>query len=1375
MIKKDKMKLNPAIKVSQNKIYIYETPNNLDTKGFLKIGQTERDSEDRILNQTGTAMVRANILAEYEAVDDNGQVFSDKEIHQFLLRKGIENLKHYGSGKSSEWFKIGFNEIDKVIKNRQHFIDDFEFLKDKPIEIQLYPSQQEALNQTYSRWKVLQENPNIRNSDSNIQKFLWNAKPRFGKTLTAYKFAEKIQAKNVLIMTQRASISNSWFSDYDEYIRNSKDSNYEFGSSKDNRIENEETVKAQALDEKMSERIAYNENKSLIYYTTLANIKGKDESGEFKKKNAWIFNAHWDLVILDETHEGTITDAMTKVLESLNHDFLLELSGTPFRKMTETQGYTAKNTYSWSYIEEQEAKENWDYSQGKNPYINLPKLNMYTFQVPSNVRVTSDLSKYSFDFNEFWKISADKFIHEQEIDTFLDILSNQKEHYDDPQTQYYPFADKDTREQLRHTLWKLPSTAAVKLLAKKLRIHEFFSQYKVIEAAGSKEGRSSIKAEKEVKAAIGDNGLKTKTITLSVDMLTTGTTVEEWTAVLMLDNTSDTGRYIQTAFRAQTPWRATFEDGTTFVKTNAFVFDFNPDRVLKIAEDYANMDIKTGVEVVGNSSGERKLKTQMLINFMPIIAMDENSVMRYIDAKDAVNIINYTTARKIVDGSFMSNSLFNVKALFRLKDKDYERVREIMSEISPVSSDKRKNKKQQGKPLAEENPEDTFEIKKEKVISQSGLGEKKFAVIEEANSQGDENLDLILEKATEQAGEEITKEDLKKFKQVKNHLDEVREKKENEEKNFQDHLQGFSRAVPIFLMAYAHDGMTFEDLEEQIPPADFKQVTGITKEQFKYLRQVRDDSGEPIFVESTFNSAIHEFLKRKRAIEYYYKSEAEDDIYDNIPSQENNRIFTPKRVVNMMLDAFEAKNPDFFKSDKVKILDQYVKSGNFLAEAAKRFYKYSKDKDIKRIIENQLFGIAPLDIYATLAQETVYGFADTDFKYRLRNRNIRTEPQIEELVKAGKLEEVIKEHFGNMKFDVVIGNPPYQEEKGKTEAQNQANTTWIYHYFQNQAEKIADKTALIYPFGGWFDNTKAFKGFGRKILSDGHTVSINAFEGTNDKRAWYRIDKKPEPIFKAANLSAGVAIVLRDNLNIHDTYTYSNRVYSDSVKVVNRNDWDKLSPSPDFAFSEKLFGKKLESRIKKGIFGIESNFVENNPSKVSFNKADWDNPIILYTNDKSGSAGRAKKYWTDISTVQKGCEFINKYKVVSTSAYPKKTFSSGKPTVDNVLRRLSDLVEILPSGSAFGSSKLALFMSSNKDNCDNFIKYTQTRFFAYLTLQEPNRRSSFGCVIPDQNFTSKSDIDWSQSIAQIDQQLYKKYGLSEKEIAFIEEKVRAME
>ena len=1343
MIKKDKMKLNPAIKVSQNKIYIYETPNNLDTRGFLKIGQTERDSEDRILDQIGTAMIRANILAEYEAVDDNGQVFSDKEIHQFLLRKGIENLKHYESGKSSEWFKIGFNEIDKIIKNRQHFIDDFEFLKNKPTEIQLYPSQQEALERTYARWKILQENPNT--TDSNIRKFLWNAKPRFGKTLTAYKFAEKIQAKNVLIMTQRASISNSWFSDYHEHIRNSKDSNYEFGSSKDNKIENEETVKAQALDEKMSEQLSHSENKSLIYYTTLANIKGKDEAGEFKKKNAWIFNAHWDLVIIDETHEGTTTNAMTKVLESLDHDFLLELSGTPFRKMTETQGYTAKNTYSWSYVEEQEAKENWDYSQGKNPYINLPKLNIYTFQVPSSVRVTSDLSEYSFDFNEFWKISADKFIHEREIDTFLDILSNQKERYDDPQTQYYPFADKDTREQLRHTFWKLPSTAAVKALAKKLRTHKFFSQYKIIEAAGSNEGQNSIKAEKEVKAAIGDNGLKTKTITLSVDMLTTGTTVKEWTAVLMFDNGTSASKYIQTAFRAQTPWNATLGDGTTFVKTNAFVFDFNPDRVLKIAEEYANMDTKTGVEIVCNSTADRQTKTQALINFLPIIAMDEDGEMRYLDAKDAVNIINYTAARKIVDEGFMSNSLFNVKALFRMKGKDYEQVREIMSEISPVSAlDKRKNKKQQGEPLAEENPEDTFEIEKEKVISQSGLGEKKFAAIEEATSLGDENLDLVLERATEQAGEEITKEDLEKFEQAKKPFEEAKKKQKTEEEKFRDYLRGFARTIPVLLMAYAHSEMTFGNFEKRIPQVDFEQVTGITKEQFEYLRQARDDSGEPIFVESAFNSAIHEFLKRKRATEHYYKSEAEGDIYDNIPSQENNRVFTPKRVVNMMLDVFEAENPAFFKSDKVKILDPYVKSGNFLAEAVKRFYKYSKDKDIKRIIENQLFGIAPFDIYATLAQETVYGFADTKFKHYLRNRNIRPEPRIEELVKAGKLEEVIKEHFGNMKFDVVIGNPPYQEETKDTSDKP------IYNYFMSEAYKFADKVCFITPARFLFNAGKTPKKWNAKMLNDKYL-----------KVAYYEQDSSN--VFLNTDIKGGVAITYRDaqkNFGKIGTFTHFEELNSILRKVVD----DK------FESIEPIVGVQLDYKFKKEFkisqVGLKTNVFKKQKHLFTDSRVTDTQIAILGLNGRSRVYKYIESKYFDLP------QNHQKWKVYLPT-------SNGSGAIGEVLS--TPLVgEPLVGEPLVGHTETFIGIGEfdNREEAENLLKYIRTKFartmLGTLKITQHNLASTWANV-PLQNFTNNSDIDWSQSIAQIDQQLYKKYDLNEKEIAFIEEKIREME
>ena len=362
-----------------------------------------------------------------------------------------------------------------------------------------------------------------------------------------------------------------------------------------------------------------------------------------------------------------------------------------------------------------------------------------------------------------------------------------------------------------------------------------------------------------------------------------------------------------------------------------------------------------------------------------------------------------------------------------------------------------------------------------------------------------------------------------------------------------------------------------------------------------------------------------------------------------------------------------------------------------------------------------------------------------------------------------------------MKFDFVIGNPPYQETINKTETQTQANSTWIYQYFQLSADKIGKCSCLIYPFGGWFDSPTRLGGLGNTILKDGHTILIHAYEGTSDRRAWYRNDKLPQPIFgENANLSAGVSIVLRDEHH-HDNFEYSNRIYSDAKVKVNISEADDLTPNPLFiSINKKLGDKKLISQIKKGIFGIESNFVELNPDRVSFKKEDWENPIQLLTNDKSGSTGRAKLYWTSMDNLNKGQEYCDYYKVLINSAYPKKSLTSGNPTIANVLSRIDELIEILPLGSAFGRSRMALFMSKDQSECNNFIKYMKTNFFAGLTLQEPNRSSTFGEIIPIQDFSSKSDIDWSKSIHEIDLQLYKKYDLTQDEINFIETYVEEM-
>ena len=559
-------------------------------------------------------------------------------------------------------------------------------------------------------------------------------------------------------------------------------------------------------------------------------------------------------------------------------------------------------------------------------------------------------------------------------------------------------------------------------------------------------------------------------------------------------------------------------------------------------------------------------------------------------------------------------------------------------------------------------------------------------------------------------------------------------------------------------MAYAHDGMTFEDLEEQIPSADFEQVTGITKEHFKYLRQVRDDSGEPIFVEGAFNSAIHEFLKRKRATERYYKNEIEDDIYDNIPSQENNRVFTPKRVVNMILDAFEAENPTFFKSDKVKILDPYVKSGNFLAEAAKRFYKYSNDKDIKRIIENQLFGIAPFDIYATLAQETVYGFADTKFKHYLRNRNIRPEPRIEELVKAGKLEEIIKEHFGNMKFDVVIGNPPYQEETKDTSDKP------IYNYFMSEAYKFADKVCFITPARFLFNAGKTPKKWNAKMLDDKHL-----------KVAYYEQDSSN--VFPNTDIKGGVAITYRDtqkNFGKIGTFTHFDELNTALHKVLEKNKnsdfLDSLYYSTDsYKFSQKMHQDfpEAKEKLSKGHEKTVASSVLSSLDNIFTENKNFENSFKFIGVIKN------KRKWRYINS-----EYIEehpnlrKFKVILPG-------SNGSGAIGEVLS--TPLVgEPLVGEPLVGHTQTFISFGAfdNREEAENLLKYIKTKFartmLGTLKITQSNKKDTWRNV-PLQNFTNNSDIDWLQSIAEIDQQLYKKYGLDECEIKFIEEKVREME
>lgn len=1377
-IKTEEKKLQSPF--AYNLIYIYEIPDE-DHKNCLKIGkasfstnekidihaqnteQLNKSARDRINQQTGTSAVRyylkhTEIAIKEEIKDGKKQMvsFLDDDVHEVLINSGIHRAKFDLDANPREWFKVelqtAINAI-KAVKEGRKSLNNSE-INSEFKGITLYPNQEEAVERTLTTFK---------NSNS----MLWDAKMRFGKTITALELVKRMSKlpnaygdiKKVIIATHRPEVIEQWSGDF-KTVFYEKASTWKFGSK----------VKGFGLP---VEDLIKNDN--FICFASLQDLRGAKLVGGNFVKNQELYDTKWDLLIIDEAHEGTLTERGENVFKGLIDDSkdhktkVLRLSGTPFNIIDQ---YTTNEIYSWSYIDEQEAKQNWDYFKNpKNPYAKMPKMNVYTYDLGTIINNPHYLDDKMFNFGEFFRVwtgnkeddiaddgtpiavgkdKVGKFVHEQDVIKFLNLLSKEDE------SNNYPFSTKEYQDYFKHTLWMLPGVKEAHALSLLLNNHEVFGHgnFKIVNVAGDGDEieenneealRKTKRALDKVKDAIAKNE---RTITLSCQRLTTGVTVPEWTAVFMLYGSSQVAaqRYMQTIFRVQSPANI---DGK--IKENCFVFEFAPDRALKVLAKTAHLSHQAGKV----NSPETKKLMEKLLEFCPVIAINGSQMNAY-DVPMMIKQLKSAYIDDIVDSGFENKRIYNLEQL-RLENidlKDFEGCDHILKGASQTKNSKL--------------------VK----VTENDLDKKDGGTV------------IIREK------QEKTPE---------------QKQKEKEAQNAMRILNAIMTKVPLMVYGLTLDEdkeITYDNFTTLIDDASWNEFMpkDATKEKFKLFKKYIDTEMFELCNEELRNQvnaanklSINERIKRLTPLFLKFRN----------PDKET--VLTPWRVVNMHLgDCLGGYNfynenysvvldePRFIdhgqvtnqvlKNKEAKILEINSKTGLYPLYVTYSLFRARlnsplenrTDRNIwKETVEKNIFVVCRTKMAEAITKRTLVG-NDRNIKVNVMTidnmiEDLRKKPDDVISKILNKTEWNIQEG-GKMKFDAIVGNPPYQLTSGKTESQTQGNSTWIYQYFQFLADKLGKWTSLIYPFGGWFDSPSSLGGLGNAILKDGHTISIQAYEGTTDRRAWYRTDKNPEPIFEYnANLSAGVAIVLR-NFEKHSEFKYSNRIYSDKVVSVKVCNADNLPPNPLFiSINEKLGNKKLISQVKKGVFSVESNFVELNPNFVSHKKEDWKNPIQLLTNDKSGSSGRARWYWTDKSMIKTGQKYFGCYKVVISSAYPKKSIVSSTPTIENVKSRLKILVEILPPNSAFGRSRMALFMSENKNECDNFIKYLETNFFAGLTLQEPNRRSTFGDIIPLQDFTNKSDIDWSKSVAEIDKQLYKKYNLTQEEIDFIEKTVKPME
>ncbi len=431
---------------------------------------------------------------------------------------------------------------------------------------------------------------------------LWNAKMRMGKTLTSLEVVKRMGLHRTIIVTHRPVVDDGWYDDFKKIFYESERP-WRYGSK--NRGESNIKKLEQS-------------GKNYIYFASIQDLRGSDVVGGNFDKNKEVFNTAWDLVIIDEAHEGTQTEKGQSVQEALvkENTKVLNLSGTPFN-LLETDEYNEDNTFTWDYVMEQNAKRQWavDHPGDHNPYEDLPQLNILTFNLGDLATHYQDEDK-AFNFTEFFKTDENgEFIYKKDIENFLNIISSNKGE------TLYPFSSVQYREFFHHTFWIVPGVKEGKALAEMLRTHSVFGSYKVVNVCGKEDKETTGDPLEEVRNAIGDHPEDTYTITLSCGKLTTGVTVREWTAVLYLAGSKNTSpaAYMQTIFRVQSPGRIGGR-----MKTDCYVFDFAPDRTLKMIAQTAKVSVKAGE----TEKSDKQILGDFL-NFCPIIAQEGTEMKPY--------------------------------------------------------------------------------------------------------------------------------------------------------------------------------------------------------------------------------------------------------------------------------------------------------------------------------------------------------------------------------------------------------------------------------------------------------------------------------------------------------------------------------------------------------------------------------------------------------------------------------------------------------------------------------------------------------------------------------------------------------------------------
>lgn len=1341
-------------------IYAFQTgtiPN------YLKVGDTYRPVSVR-LNEWKQKFPDLIKKYEHKATVADNVYFRDYAVHDYLenslgkKRLEPEDLSTNSVYYSREFFKnVNTSELDEAIN------DICEQYKLKNSTYAYYDSNKRlAVTVHYERGSKWTLRPNQQEAVDNFIKavnsgrtnLLMYAVMRFGKSFTSLACAKAINAKTVLIVSAKADVREEWKKNVEQP---GNFEGYNFLSSKE-LLENDNAISD-----------IHVKDETAVIFLTLQDLQGT----EIKAKHAQVFENKIDLLIVDETHFGARAQSYGEILRNVQTDekkdlkdnikFLdkqeddqidledaneqikelkakvrLHLSGTPYRILmgSEFEPEDIISFVQFTDIAREQAAwdaENLDkddVEEWNNPYFGFPQMIRFAFH-PSKraIEKMNELKKHgvSLALSALFKpqsIKKDtetnrhqKFEHEEEVFDLLKIIDGTSS-----DSKLLGFLDYDKIKQgqmCRHMVMVLPYCASCDAMEKLISDHalEFknLGEYEILNISGV-DAQHHFHTPTDIKNRIAKlESEGKKTLTLTVNRMLTGSTVEQWDTMIYLKDTSSPQEYDQAIFRLQNQYVRELSDGTKVIKEclkpQTLLVDFDPHRLFTMQEQ-KSLIYNANTEKNGNSLLDKRIADELRIS--PVITMNHNR-LEQVQATDILKeVSHYNNSRSISD-----------------------EVIDLPIDLSIL------NNEHMRKVIEDQNP----------------FGSKEGLTLEAHASETDgQDFDVEYEDLDD---EKQSKQD---NKSKQSEFDQYTLNVNNERiKDLENKIRTYYQRILFFSFLCYEPVKSLDDILENLRQGKNHRLAhnlGINTDDIEVLRNSLNAfklSALDYKIQNISTLATDENLQPlDRAVTSLAK-------FSRMSASE---IITPIKVADEMVAMLsEDQLRNIIKSGE-KLLDIASKAGEYTVALIKRLQALGFSLDE---IRNSIYAIPTSSVayeftrrfYEILGLNTACiakNFTSYDLLDIKKDNEEVDYNRITELLSQKKDFEKITlqdniQGGEKVEFGAVVGNPPYQESDG-----GEGNgSSPIYNNFIDLSTIITNCAVLIHPARFLFNAGKTPKLWNKKILKSpffsikNYSIdSSKVFEGVDIKGGvaislYDRGNKKtpidvfipyPELASIAKKVQMYDALMLDTIVYPRDLYHLTNQVYLDHPDLL-----DRQSKGHKFDLGSNVFTKLpelfVDNKVNKNYFGVYGRDDNKRTIKWILNK-------YLRTPNN-----------------------LSNYKVI----IPK---SNGTGAIGEVLS--TPFIGEPMTGHTLTFLSIGSF--NTRFEAEALLKYIKSRFarvlLGILKVTQDNPQSTWKYV-PMQDFTSSSDIDWSKSVDDIDQQLYRKYGLNDEEIAFIEEKVQRME